>query len=195
MSDRASRTTIVGIPSAADSAALLDAAVVTTTDVIGVANGGTGQTTYTDGQLLIGNSTGNTLTKATLTAGTGISITNGSGAITVATNGQITGAAPVTATNDYTVASGVSYIINNKAGSTQTVTLPAANTNSGRQLTFQNYQNQTVVSASSNVVQLGGGAATSAILPAIAGSWASLVSDGTNWIMMTYSSNNSLLLE
>jgi len=49
-----------------------------------VANGGSGQTSYTDGQLLIGNTTGNTLTKATLTAGTGISITNGAGSITVA---------------------------------------------------------------------------------------------------------------
>ena len=48
-----------------------------------VANGGTGQTTYTDGQLLIGNSTGNTLAKTTLTAGSGISITNGAGAITI----------------------------------------------------------------------------------------------------------------
>jgi len=49
-----------------------------------VAAGGTGQTTYTDGQLLIGNSTGNTLAKATLTAGTNISVTNGSGSITIA---------------------------------------------------------------------------------------------------------------
>ena len=48
-----------------------------------VANGGTGQTTYTNGQLLIGNTSGNTLTKATLTAGTAISVTNGAGAITV----------------------------------------------------------------------------------------------------------------
>ncbi len=48
------------------------------------ANGGTGQTTYTNGQLLIGNNIGNTLTKATLTAGTGISITNGTGSITIA---------------------------------------------------------------------------------------------------------------
>ncbi len=52
-----------------------------------ITRGGTGQTSYTDGQLLIGNSTGNTLTKATLTAGSGISITNGSGAITIATTG------------------------------------------------------------------------------------------------------------
>ena len=51
---------------------------------IDIKTGGTGQTSYTDGQLLIGNSTGNTLAKGTLTAGTGISITNGSGSITVA---------------------------------------------------------------------------------------------------------------
>lgn len=49
--------------------------------------GGTGNTTYTNGQLLIGNSTGNTLTKATLTAGSGVSITNGSGSITIAATG------------------------------------------------------------------------------------------------------------
>jgi hypothetical protein len=52
-----------------------------------VANGGTGQTSYTDGQLLIGNTTGNTLTKATLTAGTGITVTNASGSITIAASG------------------------------------------------------------------------------------------------------------
>ena len=50
---------------------------------VGVANGGTGQTSFTNGQLLIGNTTGNTLTKTTLTAGTGISITNGGGSITI----------------------------------------------------------------------------------------------------------------
>ena len=51
---------------------------------LSVANGGTGQSSYTNGQLLIGNSTGNTLTKATLTAGSGIQITNGAGSITIA---------------------------------------------------------------------------------------------------------------
>jgi len=50
---------------------------------LAVAYGGTGQTTYTDGQLLIGNTTGNTVAKSTLTAGSGISITNGAGSITV----------------------------------------------------------------------------------------------------------------
>ena len=51
---------------------------------ITVPYGGTGQTSFTDGQLLIGNSTGNTLTKSTLTAGSGISITNGAGSISIA---------------------------------------------------------------------------------------------------------------
>jgi hypothetical protein len=62
------------------------------TGTLPVANGGTGQTTYTNGQLLIGNTTGNTLTKATLTAGTGISITNGTGSISIAAtnNGTVT---------------------------------------------------------------------------------------------------------
>ena len=57
---------------------------VTVAGTLGVGYGGTGQTTYTDGQLLIGNTTGNTLTKSTLTAGTGISITNGGGSISIA---------------------------------------------------------------------------------------------------------------
>jgi hypothetical protein len=55
-----------------------------TSGTLVAARGGTGQSSYTDGQLLIGNSTGNTLTKATLTAGAGISITNGGGSITIA---------------------------------------------------------------------------------------------------------------
>jgi hypothetical protein len=53
------------------------------TGTVAIANGGTGQTTYTNGQILIGNTTGNTLTKTTLTAGTGISVTNGAGSITI----------------------------------------------------------------------------------------------------------------
>lgn len=51
---------------------------------IAVDKGGTGQTSYTDGQLLIGNTTGNTLTKATLTATANqTTITNGGGSITI----------------------------------------------------------------------------------------------------------------
>lgn len=55
---------------------------------LAVNKGGTGQTTYTDGQLLIGNSSGNTLAKATLTQGSGVTITNGAGSITIAATGS-----------------------------------------------------------------------------------------------------------
>ena len=51
---------------------------------VAVDQGGTGLTSYTNGQLLIGNTTGNTLTKATLTAGTNVTITEGAGSITIA---------------------------------------------------------------------------------------------------------------
>lgn len=54
--------------------------------VIGAAYGGTGQNSYTDGQLLIGNTAGG-LTKATLTAGSGVSIANGNGSITISATG------------------------------------------------------------------------------------------------------------
>jgi hypothetical protein len=54
---------------------------------LAVNRGGTGQTSYTDGQLLIGNSVGNTLDKNTLTPGTGISVTNGHGTIAIANTG------------------------------------------------------------------------------------------------------------
>ena len=56
--------------------------------VLPVVNGGTGQSSYTDGQLLIGNTTGNTLTKTSLTAGSGVTITPGSGSITIAATGS-----------------------------------------------------------------------------------------------------------
>jgi hypothetical protein len=105
------------------------------------------------------------------------------------------GGAPVTKTANFSVANGETWLINNKSGSSCTVTLPSASTNTGRVLHFLNYQAQTLVSASSNVVPLAGGSATTAILQAVAGANATLVSDGTNWVMTQYDSNNSLELE
>jgi hypothetical protein len=169
--------------------------VVTLAGTLNVANGGTGQGSYTDGQLLIGNSTGNTLTKNTLTAGAGIAISNGPGAVTIATSGILVTSAPVTKTADFTVAADETWLINNKSGSTCTVTLPAPSALAGRTLHFQNYQDQLLVSASSNVVPLAGGAAGTAVLDDVAGAHATLVSDGANWVMTQYGSNNALLLE
>ena len=104
-------------------------------------------------------------------------------------------AAPVTKTANFTVAATELWLINNKTGSTCTVTLPTPSSYSGRVLYFQNYQAQTVVSASSNVVPLAGGSAGTSILLASTGDSATLVSDGTNWLMTQYIPNNILLLE
>ena len=247
------------------------------TGITAVVNGGTGLGTIpTNGQLLIGNGTGYTLN--TLGFGAGISVTNGSGTISVtntlpdqvvaltgagttvvtgtypnftitsndafvgtvtsvsvvSANGfagtvatstttpaitlttSITGllkgngtaisaavantdyqgvAAPVTKTADFTVANGDIWHINNKSGSTCTVTLPAAASWTGRQLVFKNMQAQTLVSASSNVVPLDSTSAGTAILLDVVGNWATMVSDGTNWVIMQAASNNNLLLE
>ena len=103
--------------------------------------------------------------------------------------------APVTKTANFTVADTDVWLINNKTGSTCTVTLPTASSWTGRVLRFQNYQVQTVVSASSNVVPLTGGAAGTSILLASSGDSATLVSDGTNWLVTQYIPNNILLLE
>jgi hypothetical protein len=103
--------------------------------------------------------------------------------------------APVTKTANFIVADTEVWLINNKTGSTCTVTLPTAASWTGRVLRFQNYQAQTVVSASSNVVPVAGGAAATSILLASTGDSATLVSDGTNWLMTQYIPNNVLLLE
>ena len=106
-----------------------------------------------------------------------------------------TGGAPVTKTADFTVAATDTWLINNKSGSTCTVTLPSAATYTGRTLTFKNMQAQTLVSASSNVVPIDSTTAGTAILLAVVGNWATMVSDGTNWVIMQQAANNCLLLE
>lgn len=88
----------------------VSASSLTLGTALAVTSGGTGQTSYTDGQLLIGNTTGNTLDKATLTAGSGITITNGPGSITIDATGGGTvtsvglsgGTTGLTATSDTT---------------------------------------------------------------------------------------------
>ena len=68
--------------------------------------GGTGFTAYTDGQLLIGKTSDGSLAQGTLTAGTAISISNGSGSITVTNTSpdqvvSLTGGGTTTITGAY----------------------------------------------------------------------------------------------
>jgi hypothetical protein len=68
--------------------------VAGTTGTLSQARGGTGVTTASNGQLLIGNGSG--FTAATLTAGTGVTLTNGAGSIQVAFSGPGAGDALTT---------------------------------------------------------------------------------------------------
>jgi hypothetical protein len=155
---------------------------------ISAATSGTDYAPATSGtSILYGNGSGGF---SNVTVGTGLSFSAGTLSSTASSP-----SAPVTKTADFTVASTDVWLINNKSGSTCTVTLPTASTNSGRVLYFQNYQVQALVSASSNVVPLAGGAAGTSILLASSGDSATLVSDGTNWLMTQYVPNNILLLE
>jgi len=53
-------------------------------NTLSAVDGGTGQTSYTNGQLLIGNTSTGELSKATISSGTNVSITNGTGTISAA---------------------------------------------------------------------------------------------------------------
>ena len=155
---------------------------------ISAATSGTDYAPATSGtSILYGNGAGGF---SNVTVGSGLSFSAGTLAATTSAP-----AAPVTQTANFTVAATDVWLINNKSGSTCTVTLPTPSTNTGRVLYFQNYQVQALVSASSNVVPLAGGAAATSILLASSGDSATLVSDGTNWLMTQYIPNNILLLE
>lgn len=94
----------------------------------------------------------------------------------------IAGAGPVTKNADFTLAATESSIIVTK-GSSCVATLGTAT--AGRRVRIKTHAAFTTVSASSNVVPRAGGAAGTAILAAVAGSWAELEGDGTNWQIMS----------
>lgn len=91
--------------------------------------------------------------------------------------------APVTKTTAFTVGATENHIIVNGAASV-TVTLPTASSYTGREIIIKTIAAFTVVSASSNVVPIASATAGTAILAATAGKCATLVSDGTNWVIM-----------
>lgn len=98
---------------------------LTLTNALNVAEGGTGvDSTPTNGQVLIGNGSGYTL--STITAGTGISVTNSTGSITIASSGGGLPAVTVTSSTSITAAVNFHYVLT--AATAATVTLPASPT-------------------------------------------------------------------
>jgi hypothetical protein len=106
-----------------------------TSGILAVNKGGTGQTSYVDGQLLIGNTTGNTLTKATLTEGNNITITNGNGSITIASTDQYQGTVTsVTTGNANTITIGGTSVAPTVSANTAAVVTSGVNLATGGQI-------------------------------------------------------------
>ena len=75
-------------------------------------------------------------------------------------------------------------IVNNSAGPT-TILLPNHTLSSGRVIKIKTIQAQSVISMTPTVVPLNSETPGTAILSGVAGKWAELVSDGTNWVIMS----------
>jgi hypothetical protein len=91
--------------------------------------------------------------------------------------------APITAST-YSVAITDTYVIFNSA-SAIAVTLPTPASFVGRVLSVKTINVGAVTSASNNVIPLANTVASNALFSAnTAGKWTTLVSDGTNWVVM-----------
>ena len=153
------------------SAAIVDTKLATISTASKVSNSATTATDANTASAIVArDGSGN------FTAGT-VTVTN------VNATGYLSTTAPVIKTADFTVATTENWLISNKSSSCS-VTLPTPSSFTGREITIKNLAAFTVVSASSNVKPIGTNTAGTAILPATAGTWCTLVSDGTNWIVM-----------
>lgn len=143
----------------------------------------------TNGQLLIG-STGAIPAVASLTQGTGITVTNGAGTITIAATGG--GSRTVsTKTTNYSVLSGDSgtFFDNTGAGGSVNFTLPTAA--AGLWYTFYTdaVQTVTVTAGASTTIQLGGSTSASAgnVTNAVKGNSITVIGiDTTHWVTYSY---------
>ena len=112
-----------------------------------------------------------------------VGINTASPSATLHVNGNLSRNAPKTVTTAHTVDSLTNWIICDGTAAI-TLTLPTASSWTGREIMVKTIQPYAVNSATSNVVPIDGVAAGTAILPATDGAWCTLVSDGTNWIIM-----------
>jgi hypothetical protein len=143
------------------------------------------------------------IVRTTLLTGETLFYTHGSGWMALDVNGnlkQVTSSlfASLIVTGQLTAAAiASSYVVNASATyavlttdysirqttAASVYTLPAPASFNNRLLRISTEFAGTVISASSNVVPLAGGAASTAILPATAGKWADLQSNGSNWVI------------
>jgi len=94
---------------------------------------------------------------------------------------EISGQLPIVVTaTAYTITDTDAYLIYNGAAPT-VFTLPAASSWFGRQIAIRNLTTFNVASSTSNILPVDSSTLTNAILPATAGTWLILKSNGTSW--------------
>ena len=139
----------------------------------------------TDPLLVVGNGSSNNALSTALTilknGKVGIGTNNPGSTLTL--NGSLARGYYKIIGSTYTIQDTDTWITADYAG-TVTVTLPTASSFPGRELHFRTIQNQAIISNASNVIPLIGGSAGTALVLSIAGSVATLVSDGTSWQTM-----------
>ena len=158
------------------------------------ATGGSGTVTNVTGTLPISVANGTTTPSITIASAT----TSASGVVTTTTQ-SFAGSKTFTglvgmqkalqrpyesvtgSTASITTAS--TWIVVNYAGTVE-LTFPSASASTGTEFHVKTITNNAVISATSNISPLAGGSASTSILSATAGKWATLVSDGTNWVIM-----------
>ena len=90
---------------------------------------------------------------------------------------------PKTVTSSYTLTANDNMLVVNSA-SLVVLSFPVASSNGGKALYVKSVNTGGVNSATSNIVPLGTTAPGTTLLPTLAGKFALVVSDGTNWVTM-----------
>ena len=126
-----------------------------------VNQGGTGQTSYTNGQLLIGNTTGNTLVKTTLTGTTNeVIVTNGTGSITLSTPQPIATTSTPTFASE-TLTANTNFLT---TGATNTTTFTMAALTSSRVFTLPDADSNSVVPSNASPNNFANGVNSSGVI-------------------------------
>lgn len=161
------------------------------TGILPFGNGGTGFASAADGQLLIGKTSDGSWNKTTIAAGTNITVTNGSGTITIAASSTATPAyAYVSQSSTLNPAVIGSYYL--LSGASFTITLPTAASISGQSVIFQHNgtsltQVYTLATTSSQTINGPGGTVAGGSYALYTnGERLVLYSDGSNWQVVTH---------
>jgi len=155
--------------------ALPDSKLATIATALKVSNSATTATDANTASAIVARDASGNFTAGLITANSGVSTSN------AVLSGYFRRAAPVSTAGaaTHTVAATTSYLYCTAAC---TLTLPTAF--AGRELIIKNTAAGAIISASSNVYPIGSTVVGTAILAATAGKFATLVGDGTNWIIM-----------